>query len=338
MYPSRIEKRRKAKLKSKRRFKRYIFSSLICVVFILLIGLSYEKIGEYNDSKKYPQVGKMVDVNNHKINIFSKGEGTTTVVFTGGLNSPSSYADFYPLYSVISKYTKIAVYDRPGHGWSELTDVPRDIDSIVKEMHTALLESGQKPPYILVGHSLASLSVIRFSQTYKNEVSGILLIDSGSPEYYFKNSVASNSSTSFKYHMLKSLGIARLALYHSNYSSKFVSGQNDFKLLPDELKQLYFAMTLKTMYNKNIIDEGKMARNNAKTILDNEKLGDIPLRILTSESNTLSIPGWENSQIAFKNWSTNSTQMVVKGSRHSIHQFAPDVINNEIIKLIKNQK
>jgi hypothetical protein len=59
---------------------------------------------------------------------------------------------------------------------------------------------------------------------------------------------------------------------------------------------------------------------------------------LTSESNTLEIPEWENSQIAFKDWSTNSTQMVVKGSRHSIHQFAPDIINNEIIKLIKNQK
>ncbi|WP_411170708.1 alpha/beta hydrolase [Clostridium sp. MB05] len=269
------------------------------------------------------------------MNVFTKGEGNVTVVFTGGLNEPSAYADFYPLYNVISKHAKVAVYDKPGHGWSEITDVSRDIDSIVDEMHTTLSESGQKPPYVLVGHSLASLTSIRFAQKYKDEVSGIVLIDGGSPEYYFENNPEISSNTGFKYQMLKSLGTARLAMYHTSYSSKIVSGQNNQKLLPDDLKELYMSMTLKTMYNRNIIYESKMASNNAKIILDNGKLGNISLRIFTAESNTLAIPEWESSQIDLKEWSTDSTQMVVKGSRHSIHQFEPDIINDEIIKLIK---
>lgn len=202
-------------------------------------------------------------------------------------------------------------------------------------MHTTLSESGQKPPYVLVGHSLASLTSIRFAQKYKDEVSGIVLIDGGSPEYYFENNPEISSNTGFKYQMLKSLGTARLAMYHTSYSSKIVSGQNNQKLLPDDLKELYMSMTLKTMYNRNIIYESKMASNNAKIILDNGKLGNISLRIFTAESNTLAIPEWESSQIDLKEWSTDSTQMVVKGSRHSIHQFEPDIINDEIIKLIK---
>lgn len=335
MYVSRREKRINLKMKSKERFRKVAFFSLIFLATIIFAGLSYEKIGENSDSKEYPMTGTMVNVNNHNINVVSMGTGDTTVVFTGGLNEPSSYADFYPLYSEISKYAKIAVYDRPGHGWSEVTDVPRDIDSIVEEMHTALLESGQKPPYILVGHSLASLTSIRFAQTYKDEVAGIVLIDGGSPEYYSENSLEFSNSNSYIYKTLKSLGIARLALYHTSYSSKFVSGQNGLKFLPDDLKQLYFSMTLKTMYNKNIIDEGKMAQDNAKTILDGGKLGDIPLRILSAENTVLEIPEWQDSQIALKEWSTDSSQVVVKESRHSIHQFAPEIINEKILKLIK---
>ena len=99
MYPNRMEKKKEFKLKSKKRFRKHVFLNLILVAFILLIGFSYEEIGEYNDSQNYHLRGEMVVVNNHKINIVSKGEGDTTVVFTGGLNEPSSYADFYPLYN-----------------------------------------------------------------------------------------------------------------------------------------------------------------------------------------------------------------------------------------------
>jgi pimeloyl-ACP methyl ester carboxylesterase len=323
--------KRKVKQIGVKGFRKYVFTALICIVIILLIGFSYEKIGEYKDVSNYPPVGKMVDVNNHKINVYSKGEGNVTVVFLSGMSTPSAYADMYPLYNEISKYTKIVTYDRPGHGWSEITYKPRDIDSIVNEMHTALIESGQKPPYILVGHSLASLSVLRFAQTYKNEVSGLVLIDGGAPEFYAKNSLEVPNSKAFKYKLLKTTGIARLVLYHTDYYSK------NLNFLPDNLKQLYLGMLLKTMYNKNIIDEGIMESAGAKTVLAKGHLGNVPLRIFTAESNSLDTE-WENSQEALKKWSTDSMQMVVKGSTHAIHHTSPDDINNEIKKLIKNQK
>lgn len=142
------EDKKKIKLKGVKRLRQYAFRALICIVVILLIGFLYEKVGEYNDAKKYSPVGKMVDVNNHKINVYSKGKGNVIVAFSSGQTTPSTYADMYSLYNEISKYSKVAVYDRPGHGWSEITDVPRDTDSLVNEMHTALIRSGQKSPYI----------------------------------------------------------------------------------------------------------------------------------------------------------------------------------------------
>ncbi|MBU3215691.1 alpha/beta hydrolase [Clostridium estertheticum] len=321
----------KIKLKGIKRFRKCVFRALISIIVILLIGFLYEKIGEYNDAKKYSPVGKMITVNNHKINVYSKGNGKVTVVFSSGLSTPSAIADMYPLYNEISKYTKIVVYDRPGHGWSDVTDVPRDTDSMVQEMHIALIESGQKAPYILVGHSFASLQLIRFAQIYKNEVSGLVLIDGGAPEYYDKNNLVFPSSLVSKYKLLKLTGIARLSIYHTNYLSK---GLN---FLPNNFKQLYLGMALKTMYNKNIIDEGSMSSAGAKTVLANGHLGNLPLRVFTSGINSKETE-WENSQEALKKWSTNSMQMVVKGSNHAIHHTYPNVINNEIKKLIKNQK
>jgi Predicted hydrolases or acyltransferases (alpha/beta hydrolase superfamily) len=270
----------------------------------------------------------MVEVNNHKINVISKGEGNTTVVFCSGHTTPSAYADFSPLYNEVSKQAKIVTYDRPGHGWSEITDKARNIDSIVKEMHTALTESEQKPPYILVGHSYASLQVVRFAQTYKNEVSALVLIDGGNPEYYAKNGLEVSNSTAFTYKLLKYTGIARLVLYHTDYYSK------SLKLLPEDLKQLYLAMILKTMYNKNIINEGNMAKANAKTVLENGHLGNLPIRILTAPGDS----EWENSQRSLKEWSTDSKQIVVNGAGHAIYHSNPDIVNSEIEKLIVNYK
>lgn len=324
MYLNMWKNKQKLKNKSKKISVKYVFLSLI--LLILMTGFIYERIGEYIDTKKFPIVGEMVEVNNHKISVFSEGKGNSTVVFCSGHTEPNSYTDFYPLYNEISKYAKVVTYDRPGHGWSEVTDTPRDIDTIVKEMHEALEESGQRAPYILVGHSYASLQVIRFAQMYKNEVSGIVLIDGGNPEYYAENGLEISKCTAYSYKFLKSIGIARLVINHTNYYSK------NLNLLPDNLQQTYLSMILTTMYNTNIIDEGNLARSNAKTVLENGHLGDLPMKILTAPDDDV----WNNSQSKLKEWSTNSEQIVVDGAGHAIYHTHPDVINNEILKMIEN--
>jgi len=326
MYGNRRKKKFSFNREVKKPLRKYVFLSLSLVFFILLIGFSYEKLGEYKDSKNYPFIGEMVEVNNHKINLFIKGEGDNTVVFCSGHNSPSAYAEFYPLYNEISNYAKVVTYDRPGHGWSEITDAPRDIDSIVHEMHDVFEKSGQKSPYILVGHSYASLQVIRFAQLYKDEVSGIVLIDGGNPEFYAKNGLETSKSTEYSYKFLKSVGLARLVLNHTNYYSK------NLKLLPNNLKELDLSMTIKTLYNKNIIDEGNLAKASAKIVLENGHLGDLPIKIVTDPDND----EWISSQEALKEWSTNSEQVSVDGAGHSIYQTNPDIINKEILKLIEN--
>ena len=143
-------------------------------------GSIYQWFGVREDLKSYKPVGRLYDVFGHKMHLYTEGQGATTVVFAAGWGTANAYVDFYPLYKGLSSQVKIAVYDRFGYGYSDTTGKKRDLDSITDEMHELFRVSGQKPPSILVGHSLFSLETIRYAQRFPKEVAGIVLVEGGS--------------------------------------------------------------------------------------------------------------------------------------------------------------
>lgn len=317
---------------------------LICILLVLILGIVYEQIGELLDSSRFPPPGKIVNVNGHNMHIFAEGKGNTTVVFASGWKIPCPYVDFYPLYSEISKYTRIAVYDRPGYGWSEEANTPRDIDVIAKEMHELLKKSGERAPYILVGHSIGSLEVIRFAQLYKNEVKGVVLIDGSNPDMYSnaeKPSVLVTLRTSIfnnSIYLFDKSGIARLLLnlIPNFYSSTvLVTARNNFQFAPENFKKLDAAMFLKTFNNRNQVDEAKNKEVNASKVALNGYIKNIPLRIITSEE-TNSYKEAGKNQRNLKKWSADSKQIIVKGAGHAVHWGHSEVINKEILDLLSN--
>lgn len=316
---------------------------LLGVILILMLGISYEKIGEHLDSKRFQAPGKIINVNGHNMHVFEKGKGSATVVFACGWKTPCSYVDFYPLYSEISKYAKIAVYDRPGYGWSDTANNPRDIDITTKELHELLQKSEAKPPYILVGHSIGSLEVLRFAQLYKNEVKGVVLIDGSNPDMYsnmvkpsplayMRTSIFNNSI-----YLINKIGISRLLLniipdFYS--STPLATARNNFSLAPDNFKKIDAAMFLKTFNNRNQVNEGKNKEVNAKKVASYGYIKDIPLRIITSEEiNNYKEAG--KNQLNLKKWSNDSKQIIVKDSGHAIHWVHPEVIIKEIMDILK---
>ena len=83
----------------------------------------------------------------------------------------------------ISKVARTIVYDRAGMGLSRKSRKSRTSEQIVAELHSLLLKSGEKPPYILVGHSFGALNMCLFANTYPEKIAG-LVVDGGSVDYY----------------------------------------------------------------------------------------------------------------------------------------------------------
>ncbi len=77
----------------------------------------------------------------------------------------------------VARETRVCVYDRAGHGWSEPADSPQDGAQTATDLHT-LLERGDVPgPYVLAGHSFGGLYVQSFAAQYPDDVAGLVLVD-----------------------------------------------------------------------------------------------------------------------------------------------------------------
>ena len=62
--------------------------------------------------------------------------------------------------------------------------MPRTSVRIAAELHEALRKAGEKPPYLLVGHSFGGFNVRVFNGKYPDEVAGLVLVDATQEDQY----------------------------------------------------------------------------------------------------------------------------------------------------------
>jgi pimeloyl-ACP methyl ester carboxylesterase len=308
----------------------------IIILLITIIGSIYQSSMVQYECKKYKKPGQFIDVYNNKMHLYSEGEGTPTVVFTVGSGTPSAYTDYYFIQKEISKITRTISYDRFGYGWSDKISIDRNIDQVVEELHTLLEKSGEKPPYVLVGHSLSSLEVIRFAQVFQKEVVGVVLIDGGNPRFY---ATLSEKATLVPMYILQLAGKSGMIRILGNLGIliPLTDEKKRAGLLPEELSKIDKALFYKGSGDKNNINEVKNINENANIVIDGGAIGNIPLIILTSEKSANDMT-WEKTQVQLKDWSTNSVQEIIKQSTHYIHWDKPNVVIERIKELVESLK
>jgi pimeloyl-ACP methyl ester carboxylesterase len=127
--------------------------------------------------------GQMVMINGRSMHVYVEGENKTVplLVFLSGGGTAAPVYDFKPLYALLSNDFRIAVVERIGYGYSEIADVPRDINTILSETRAALSLVNEQGPYILIPHSMSGLEALQWARLYPNEVRGIVGIDMAIP-------------------------------------------------------------------------------------------------------------------------------------------------------------
>lgn len=124
--------------------------------------------------------GRIVEVQNHKVDYVLSGEKQPIVVFENGLGG--EYFWWAKIFPEVAKSQIAFAYNRPGYGKSDSRVTPRDAENIVSELRITLQKLGLKPPYILVGHSVGGLYFQYYARRFPQEVKGLILVDSTHPQ------------------------------------------------------------------------------------------------------------------------------------------------------------
>lgn len=145
------------------------------VVVFLVAGTVFEQIGERRDRRRYPQIGRSVDIGGRTLNIFCSGEGAPAVVFdTFGHSSGYSWN---AVQAEAAKFTRACWYDRAGYGWSDPAPMPRTFQMVATDLHQLLHAAGVTPPYVFVAKGDAASHIRVYHGLYPNEVAGVVMVN-----------------------------------------------------------------------------------------------------------------------------------------------------------------
>lgn len=160
------------------RIGRWLLYPVLMFLAAASVGGGYETVRSATD-EDHPMPGRLVDVGDHRLHLSCTGSRSPTVVLqAGGGEMSSAFGWIAP---AVAEGTRVCVYDRAGHGWSEPAATAQDAALVAADLHL-LLERGRVPgPYVLAGHSFGGLYVLAHAALYPDEVAGMVLLDTTEP-------------------------------------------------------------------------------------------------------------------------------------------------------------
>jgi pimeloyl-ACP methyl ester carboxylesterase len=302
--------------------RRIVAALMLLLIGLIFAGFLYENISEARDRRFNAMPGRLVDVSGYKMHIDCAGEGSPAVILESGLGD--TYISWRKVQPEIAKFTRVCSYDRAGLGYSDSTPQPRTSRVIAQQLHGILEAAAIAPPYVLVGHSMGGYDVRLYASLYRNEVAGVVLVDSSHPDQEARLPPE-----------LKNMETTELR------ESKFLEFTTPFGLprllgLCDD-DPVARAAECNFHSAREGVDEQIAFPESASETLSTGSLGDLPLAVLSHDPDRalsflpadLSKPtneAWEQMQEDLAHLSTHGTQTIAKGSAHYIQNDRPEIV------------
>lgn len=120
--------------------------------------------------------GRMVNIDDRKLHLNCAGEGSPTVILEAGLGDSSLVWTL--VQPQLATMARVCSYDRAGTAWSHDAGPQHGLSHAADDLDRLLKSSGERSPYLLVGHSWGGWLITVYARRHLENVAGIVLVDS----------------------------------------------------------------------------------------------------------------------------------------------------------------
>jgi pimeloyl-ACP methyl ester carboxylesterase len=227
--------------------------------------------------------GRRIDVGGYNLHAHAMGAGQPTVVLEPALGSFA--LQWMHIQSAVAEFTRVVAYDRAGQGWSDPSPHPRTPRQLVEELHTLLARLQEPPPYILAAHSFGGLVIRKYAELYRDEVAGMVLVDSSHVEQY------SDIPNFGKLRRQMSVALRVLTLLSRLGLGGVIAHRSLSRMRPHvspEVWQQLITLSRRAQHHQTVLAEvGEFDRYFGDASEISSTLGDIPLRVVTAGNSLL---------------------------------------------------
>ena len=242
------------------------------LLLLLSVSFIYERVSRVIAEGSVSPEGEMVDVGDHRLHVLSQGNAGPTVVFESGLDT-MGHLSWFKVESEVRNFATTVSYDRAGILWSERGEAPKTGQAMAEDLHGLLQAGGYSAPYLLVGHSLAGITLRPFIAKYGSDVAGVVLVDAFHPEQFDRMPSELNQLPQrWFFNMMNAFGVFR-------FSELTQIPQTD----PDDRINLVApALLHKSM--RGYLDEIMVTIQLVEEAKSISSFGDIPVVVITGTS------------------------------------------------------
>ncbi len=161
-----------------------VLAAPVLLIAFLAAAFTYHRVASQRERRDHPPLGELVSIGDIRLHLNSAGSGAPTVVLDAALAGSSlSWSETQPR---LAELTRVVSYDRAGFGWSDPSAAPRSVENMVEELGRLLTSAGIAPPYVLVGHSYGGWIAQLFASRHREQVAGLVLVDSPHPREWME--------------------------------------------------------------------------------------------------------------------------------------------------------
>lgn len=302
--------------------KKILKWTAIGIPVLLLASIAFVVLSSYLEHRQlieqetaaYPAPGTLIEIGSDRLHVYAQGEGDPTLVFLSGLGTSSPYYDFKDLFARLGTDYRVAVVERAGYGWSDITASPRDLDTVLNETRTALQRAGENPPYVLLPHSLAGLEALYWANRYPEEVAAIIGLDPLVPAYHEVGE--DDASLSPVVTVLARTGLMRSGpdVFAENFPAA-VAGH-----LSEREAEVAETIFMRRTNTPNMYAEIDALAENVRLVLAEGK-PNVPFHVFISDQGTAA---WQESLTAYAEATGGEHFLLDAG--HYLHLDEPEVI------------